>query len=372
MTAPAPPRDLGIDLARGLAVMLMFQTHAYDAYVAAPYRATLGFRVTRELGATPAPAFMLLAGVGIAFGERAMRRSGATSAAIRARFVRRGFEVVAWGYLVSLVYALIDRSFAPEALLRADILHAIGLSIAVVVPLLVGRQGRSGVVAALALVAVALALPLALGDTLQRALPLGAGWAGALVRAPLALLVDVPGYTRFPLLPLVGFTAVGVLVGRGLAGLGAPVRAAPALVGLVVCVVAAAGLELATHACVNALSLGPLTRAHPAVVLNFADGTARACAVIALGLHVAAVSPVLALGPLVRFGRGSLLAYSVHIPGCYGALARPLTRRFDLLGASAVLVALAVLTYLIVWARDAVRAWLRARRSSDRRAIEAR
>ena len=33
---------------------------------------------------------------------------------------------------------------------------------------------------------------------------------------PTALLVDVPGYTRFPLFPLCGFTAVGVVVGAAL------------------------------------------------------------------------------------------------------------------------------------------------------------
>ncbi len=363
MTAKGPGRDLGIDVARGLAVLLMFQTHAYDAYVAAPHRASWGFRVTRELGAAPAPSFLLLAGVGIALGELAMARAGASVAAIRARFVRRGLEVAATGYVVSLAYALIDRSFAPETLLRADILHAIGLSIALVAPLLVGRPGRPGVYAALGVVALTLALPLALRDTLQRALPAGAGWAGAALRAPLALLVDVPGYSRFPLFPLVGFTTLGVLVGRALASLPSPTRAGPALAVLVLCIVGAGLLSVATRAAVSALPLGPLTRAHPAVILNVADGTLRACAVLALGLVLAALSPARALSPLVRLGRGSLLAYSLHIPGCYGALARPLARRFDLLGASGVLALLALATYLAVWARDAVREALRARRA---------
>lgn len=366
MTARGPGRDRGIDAARGLAVLLMFQTHAYDAYVAAPHRASIGYRITRELGASPAPSFLLLAGVGVAFGELAMRRAGASPSAIRARFVRRGLEVAATGYLVSLAYALIDRSFAPEVLLRADILHAIGLSIAVVAPVIVGRTARVGVALTFALVTAVLVVPVALGHSVQDALPAGAGWAGAALRAPLALLVDVPGYARFPLLPLVGFTALGVLVGRGLAQLPAPVRAGPALVALGLCVAAAAGLSQATHALVSALPLGPLTRAHPAVVLNLADGAMRAGAVIALGLLLAAWCSGRALAPLVRLGRGSLLAYALHIPGCYGALARPLARRFDLLGATAVLTVLALVTYLAVWARDAGRSLLRARRARGR------
>lgn len=371
MTEKAPRRELGIDVARGLAVLLMFQTHAYDAYVAAPFRASLGYRVTRELGAAPAPSFLLLAGVGLAFGELAMRRAGATTAMIRARFVRRGLEVAATGYFVSLVYALIDRSFAPETLLRGDILHAIGLSLVVVAALLVGRPGRAGVVAVVVLVAASLAIPILLGDTLQRALQPGAGWAGAVLRAPLALLVDVPGYARFPLLPLVGFTAIGVLVGRGLARLAAPMAAGRALGALVMCIAAAALSSLATRACVSALPLGPLTRAHPAVLLNLADGTMRACAVLALGALLTALLSASIVAPLVRLGRGSLLAYALHIPGCYGALARPLARQFDLPGASGVLVLLAVTTYLVVWLRDLARDRFRARRTPGPRAIEA-
>lgn len=371
VNAKGPQRDLGIDVARGLAVLLMFQTHAYDAYVAAPFRASLGYRVTRELGASPAPSFLLLAGVGVALGELAMARAGASAAATRARFIRRGLEVVATGYLVNAVYALIDRSIAPQTLLRADILHVIGLSIVVVAALLVGRPGRAGVAVAVAIVALTLALPIALGDTLQRALPVTSSWMGALLRAPLALFVDVPGYAHFPLFPLVGFTSLGVLVGRSLAALPTPARAGQALVALLLCVAAAAGLSFATRASVAALALGPLTRAHPAVVLNLADGTMRACAVLSLGLLLAAILPGRVLGPIVRLGRGSLFAYVVHIPGCYSALARPLVRRFDLLGASAALAVLAFATYLVVWARDAVRDRLRARRASERRAIPA-
>jgi uncharacterized membrane protein len=355
-------RDRGIDVARGLAVLLMFQTHAYDAYVAPAARATMGFRVTRELGAAPAPSFLLLAGVGLAFGELAMARAGVEAAAIRARFVRRGLEVAATGYLVSAIYALIDRSAAPETLLRADILHAIGLGLALVAALLVGRPGRRGVVAAFALVVASLLVPIALGDTLARVFPAQAGWAGAWARAPLALLVDVPGYTRFPLLPLVGFVAIGVLVGRALAVHGAAMSPRTALALLALCVGGAALASLGTRALVEALAMGPLRRAHPAVVLNVVDGMLRAGAVLALGLLCAARLPARVLAPLVRLGRGSLLAYGVHIPGCYGALARPLARRFDLTGATLVLVGLGVVTYVVVFARDVARDWLRSRR----------
>src|SRR5689334_8258246 len=126
-SAPLRARNAGIDAARGLAVVLMIQTHAYDAYVRDGDRGTIAYAVTRALGAIPAPLFLLLAGVGLAFAEaraidvRSLRRA----------LVLRGLSIVLWGYAVSFAYALLDGTTRLASLLRADILHAIGLSIAI-------------------------------------------------------------------------------------------------------------------------------------------------------------------------------------------------------------------------------------------------
>lgn len=341
MGAPDQPRPstrhVGIDAARGLAVVLMVQTHAYDAWVKDADRASVAYAITRALGAIPAPLFLLLAGVGIAMAEA--RASDVR--ALRGKLVRRGLEIVLWGYAVSLAYLLLDGRFAVPSLLRADILHAIGLSIATCALVLLGsRSAVRPVVVALGALAAG---------------PLFA-WAGGASTvpsflAPLAsLFVDVPPYTRFPLFPLVVFAVVGLLVGRWLAR---PHGARSSLVWIAIAVglaALAALLTIATRSAVEVIG-GALTRAHPAVALNVLDGSARALAVLALGLAMEARSPAW----LVRLGRASLFAYAFHIPFCYARLARPLKHRFDMLEATALVVVLVALTLLAVLARDAIR-----------------
>jgi uncharacterized membrane protein len=372
-----------------LAVLLMFQTHAYDAFVEAGSRATVAYRVTRALGAVPAPAFLFLAGLGLALAEAGAARRGAAPVITRRGLAVRGLGVMGTGYAVSLAYALIDRSFAPQTLLRADILHAIGASIALTAALFVGRgagasrptapcpgaqEGAPGSGAGEAaptdatgraaaapwrlpalVAALAVAGPVALGDPAPRAALHPA------LAAPLALLVDVPGYTRFPLFPLVAFTIAGLVAGRRLVARPLGARGAAGL--LCVGVAAAAVAEVATHAAVDALGRGPLTRAHPAVALNVVDGLARAAALLGAGLLLAP-APLRAVGFLLRLGRGSLLAYAAHIPLCYGALARPLARRFDMVEATGLVLVVALVTYAVVRVRDALRPRLWASRQT--------
>jgi hypothetical protein len=58
---------------------------------------------------------------------------------------------------------------------------------------------------------------------------------------------------------------------------------------------------------------------------------------------------------VVQLGRGSLLAYAVHIPLCYGRLAAPLAYRLDMATASLLLLGLCGLTYAVVAGRDTLR-----------------
>ena len=176
---------------------------------------------------------------------------------------------------------------------------------------------------------------------------------------PLGLLVDVPGYTRFPLFPLCGFTAVGVAVGAALK------RRSPAvgfcLVGLLLLVALVPVWQKLTGVTLALLG-GKLSRSHPAVVWNFLEGCTRALAVLLGSLAVAGLlarqkaSEHPAVTWLVRLGRGSLLAYAVHIPLCYGRLARPLAHQLELPLATLLVAALTAFTYLVVLARDRIKA----------------
>jgi uncharacterized membrane protein len=310
-------RDVGVDLARGVAVLLMIETHSCDGWATAQAKATWAYHTSRLFSNIPAALFLLLAGVGLAMAFQAGAARGADPGALRGRLLRRGLEVVGYGYLVSLAYALIEGpATLPRnlpALLRADILHCIGLSLCLCTLLVVGR--RAVLLRAVAVTAVGLLLCLAA----PRLLPLApAGALPAPLAVPLALLVDVPPYTRFPLFPLCGFCALGVALGQRLVAV--QPRPAPALLLGVLFSGLAAAFTWATSATVAALG-GTLSRAHPAVVWNVLNGASRAAAVLFLCLALAQVLPERPLWPLLRLGRGSLRAYAFHIPFCYGRLA---------------------------------------------------
>ena len=87
MGAPSHGRIEAIDLARGLASLLMIQGHAYHGWVAPEHHASMGYRLTRVLGTLPLPAFLLLSGAGLAWRVHVAARRGE-----RAEAVRRGDE----------------------------------------------------------------------------------------------------------------------------------------------------------------------------------------------------------------------------------------------------------------------------------------
>ena len=136
-SAPRPARSLGIDLARGLAVVLMIQTHAFDGWVSSVDKQSTGYWLSRVFSNIPAPLFLLMAGLSLGLQAQSAERAQKDLAMVRAGMARRALEVVGYGYLVSLVYALLDWRFDVATLLRADILHCIGLSLLVCTFLLV-------------------------------------------------------------------------------------------------------------------------------------------------------------------------------------------------------------------------------------------
>lgn len=332
----------------------MIQTHAYDAWVQASAKASFAYRVTRELGAIPAPIFVFLAGLGVAFGETSMLKKGNGPEATRARFVRRGLEIVLAGYLVSAVYAWMDGAGLQE-IFRADILHAIGLSLVALAVLVVGRA--RGIQVAAVLVFASLLFSIALTSWAKASL-VGHPWS-----AVAALVLEVPPYSRFPLFPTLAFAALGYLVGRRL--LVVPLDATRALVACAAFALVAVVANVLTNVWVAHAGAAPLSRAHPALVVNFVDGSARALAVTAFAVWLAPrVSPWLSAA-LVRLGQGSLWAYAFHIPFCYGRAGRFLAHKLDMRTATACVVLLMLATWAAVRARDWIKSSLRARRDAS-------
>lgn len=340
VSSPRPARNLGIDLARGLAVVLMIQTHALDGWVSQASKLSGLYRFTRVFSNIPAPLFLLLAGLSLGLQTASAERSGKNLAEVRSGMARRALEVVGYGYLVSLVYAVLDWRFDLATLLRADILHCIGLSLLVCTYLLVGRSWLG--LRVLVIVLGGLALGLTQRWLPQLPLPLA---------AVIGLVIDIPPITRFPLLPLCGFAAIGVLLGARLRLTEWNWQRSVAVALVAMAVV----YPLQELTMVTVLSLGGrLSRAHPAVVWNFLEGTARAIAVLSVSLAASAKLSEKSFGWLLRLGRGSLLAYAFHIPLCYGRIAQSILGKLDMAQALPLLVALIALTWLVVTIRDGV------------------
>lgn len=79
-----------IDWMRGLACVLMFQTHCYDSWLSPEARRTSFFALSQLGGTLPAPLFVFLAGVSSAFVADRLRSKGLSANKIAATMIRRG------------------------------------------------------------------------------------------------------------------------------------------------------------------------------------------------------------------------------------------------------------------------------------------
>jgi uncharacterized membrane protein len=119
-----------IDWLRGLACLLMFQTHCYDAWLGGAARNSK-FAMWSQLGGTfPAPLFLFLAGISFALVMNKLLEKGLSATQIAKTTIRRGAEIFGLGILFRIQEYLISLGWAPWSdLFRVDILNTIGLSI---------------------------------------------------------------------------------------------------------------------------------------------------------------------------------------------------------------------------------------------------
>ena len=130
MPAPSPSRVVYIDWLRGLACLVMFQTHCYDAWLGGAARKSKFFMWSQIGGTLPAPLFLFLAGISVALVAERLRKKGAPSRQTALRTIRRGAEVLGLGLLFRLQEYVIAWGWAPWSdLLRVDILNTIGVAI---------------------------------------------------------------------------------------------------------------------------------------------------------------------------------------------------------------------------------------------------
>jgi len=311
-----------IDWMRGLACLLMFQTHCYDSWLGVEARKSKFFTWSQLGGTLPAPLFLFLAGISFALITAKLRSKNLPPAQIARTTIRRGAEIFALGLLFRLQEYAIAWGWAPWSdLFRVDILNTIGLSMMlmgvmcwVVLSWSKGMRSRF----ALGVSAAAVALTLSLLTP-----PLWTSWQPRWLPWPLESYINgvhnlgEPQAWLFPIFPWAAFAFAGLAVGFLLLGDWARDRGAAIFV-----LIGAAGVGL--------IYLARWLDARPEQVYAVYDfwHTSPNFFLIRVGLLLAILAGAYlwcrwgagqwGFSPLIQLGQTSLLVYWVHIEFVYG------------------------------------------------------
>src|SRR5258708_13130683 len=108
MPLPTQPSRLSyIDWLRGLACLLMFQTHCYDSWLRPDLHDSALYKWSQLGGTLPAPLFIFLAGISMALVTDPLREKGMPPNTIAKQTIFPGPEIFALGLLFPLQqYAL--------------------------------------------------------------------------------------------------------------------------------------------------------------------------------------------------------------------------------------------------------------------------
>lgn len=305
---------------RGLACVLMFQTHCYDSWLGGNARKTTFFMWSQLVGTLPAPLFLFLAGISFAMVTDKLRVKGVPTGEIASTTIRRGAEIFGLGLLFRLQEYLIAWGWAPWTdLFRVDIVNTIGLSMMLMgvaswVALSLGRETRLawGVMAAGVGLTISLVTPLVWTNWRPHRLP----W-------PIESYIngvhnlDQPQPWLFPIFPWTAFAFAGLAVGIFLLSDWARPRQAGTFMSA-----GAGGVGL--------IYLARWLDARPWQLYGVYDfwHTSPNFFLIRVGLLLLILAAVYAwcrwgagqwgFSPLVQLGQTSLLVYWVHIEFVYG------------------------------------------------------
>jgi uncharacterized membrane protein len=322
-----------IDWMRGLACVLMFQTHCYDAWLSPQARKTAFFAWSRLGGTFPAPLFIFLAGISVALVTERLRAKGIERNAIARQTIFRGAEVYGLGLLFRVQEFVLAFRVAPWTdLLRVDVLNILGLSmmlmgVACWVTAGSGAFGKSGeegwlqrarirgILGSLsAAAAVAMVTP-PLWTTLRPRFlpwPLESYFNGVHI-------FDTPQAWLFPLFPWSAFAFAGLAVGFFLFTETARRSEARTFLGIGAAGIAICALSIALDALpIRLYAVYDYWHTSPNFFL-------MRCGIL-LGIMCFAYFwcrwglPSRIFSPLEQLGKTSLLVYWVHIQFVYGSL----------------------------------------------------
>jgi len=345
LATPGSARLPELDWMRGLACVLMFQTHCYDAWLSPAARQSSFFMYSQILGTLPAPLFLFLAGVSAAMMANKVAAKGAINSAAKT-IIRRGAEIWALAMLFRLQEYFIAWHWAPWTdLFRMDVLNCIGVSLMLIgiVCSLATSWPRFAALSASSALAVSLATPIV--------------WAHRMTWLPWFVETYFDGvHTQakplpwlFPIFPWTAFVFAGVVVGYFLLS-----ETGKQLQPVMVPLTAISGLAIA--------GIGYGLDHLPFQLYPEYDfwHTSPNFFLIRLGIViiVLALSNARCLMPallskskaLILMGQHSLLVYWVHIEFVYGRLHILPRRAESILGATAglviIFVSMLLLSYL--------------------------
>jgi uncharacterized membrane protein len=312
-----------IDWMRGLACVLMFETHCYDSWLNADAKKTEFFRYSQMGGTLPAPLFIFLAGISVALVTEKLRSKGMERSAIARQVVLRGAEVFGLGILFRLQEFVLGIPISPWTdLLRVDVLNILGITM-ILMGMMCWAAGlgtpavlrtRSLVFAVAMAAAVVMATPGLWTTWRPKFLP----WAmESYVNG--VHIFDKPQVWLFPIFPWAAFAFAGLAVGFWLFTEFAKRRG-----GWSFALLAAAGVALFCAA----LALdqwGPKMYAVYDYWHTSPNFFLARCAVLLVIVSLAYAWYRWGFGaagfsPVEQLGRTSLLVYWVHIEFVYGRL----------------------------------------------------
>jgi uncharacterized membrane protein len=319
---PGPQQRLSyIDWMRGLACVLMFQTHCYDSWLSPQARKSTFFMYSQLGGTFPAPLFLFLAGISFALVTERMRAKGVVPVEVARFTIKRGAEIYGFGLLFRLQEWLIAFPWAPWTdLLRMDVLNCIGVSMMLMgvvcwltaAPELVAARKRGILGGAATAMLISLLTP-----------PIWTTWRPAWLPWPIQSVIDgvhtfgVPQAWLFPIFPWTAFAFAGLACGLVLLGDVAKTR-----LGTVVTTLGAFGALLIVAA--RWLDHRP---GQFYAVYDFWH-TSPNFFLIRVGMLLLILFGAYAwcrwgagqwgFSPLVQMGQTSLLVYWVHIEFVYG------------------------------------------------------
>lgn len=370
MAASATSRLAYIDWMRGLACVLMFQTHCYDSWLSPESRKTTFFIWSQLGGTLPAPLFLFLAGISFALVTDKLRHKGVAPNQIARTTIRRGAEILGLGFLLRLQEYAIAWGWAPWSdLFRVDILNTIGLSMMLMGimcwAVLSGSSRESPARQTLGGTAVGLALLISLLTP-----PIWTSWRPHWLPWPIESYIDgvhnlgQPQAWLFPVFPWAAFAFAGLATGFLLLSDGARKREATVF-------------SLAGMGGVGLIYMARWLDARPQQVYAVYDfwHTSPNFFLIRVGLLLVILATAYAwcrwgaghwgFSPLMQLGQTSLLVYWVHIEFVYGRFSilpkRALGIRTASLGLLTIFLAMLLLSSLRTRVKGRGARWLRFR-----------